>query len=214
MAKAIIFDMDGVVSNTQKLHAKVEKQVLQNHGVHLTEKELTDEYAGMLDEEFFPMIIKKHRLPIKPEIIIKEKWDKMWELTNDHVPEVPGATNLIKLLKSNNYKLAIASSSSIKFIKHILNRLGLENQFDTITSGNEVKHGKPEPDIFLLTAKRLDIEPQNCIVIEDGYSGMIAAKKSGMKCIGLVEDEKARSYPADLLVTGLEQLTLQKIGDF
>ena len=84
--------------------------------------------------------------------------------------------------------LGIASSAPINFIETVLSKLGLKEKFEVITSAEEVKYGKPNPEIFLLAAKKLNVNPQECVVIEDAEGGMTGAKKANMKCIGLVKE--------------------------
>lgn len=93
----------------------------------------------------------------------------------------------------------------MEFVRLVLYKLGLADKFNQIVSADEVEHGKPAPDIFLLAAKRLNKSAEECIVIEDGISGMEAAKAAGMKCIGLVEDLD-KKYPTNILVTELGEV--------
>jgi HAD superfamily hydrolase (TIGR01549 family) len=111
------------------------------------------------------------------------------------------------MLKENGFPLAIASASIKSFINLVVKELGLENIFDVLVSSTEVAKGKPAPDIFLLAAKKLGADPENCIVIEDGIKGMEAAKNAGMKCIGLVADKNG-AYPADILVNSLTEIKI------
>lgn len=206
----MIFDMDGVISDTQGLHAEVEEELLKKYGVTMSADEITEKYAGVSDKEFFERAFKGHRMPPNDiTIIIAEKWDEMVALAENNIRPIPGAIELISELKRQKFKLGVASASPVKFIDLVLSKLKLKEEFDVITSGDEVERGKPDPDIFLLTAKKLGVRPKECVVIEDGINGMIAAKRAGMKCVGLVKNEG--SYPADLIVNEFKELTIEKI---
>jgi len=210
MIKAIIFDMDGVISDTQRLHASIEISLLKKHGIDISPEELTTNYAGISDKEFFTKIFEVCGVTTDVKDVIKEKWDKMMPLAVNNILPIPGAIKIINDLKEAGFKLGVASSAPIKFIELVLKELGLKDKFQAVTSVEDVEYSKPNPEIFLLTAKKLNVNPKDCVVIEDAESGMIAAKKAGMKCIGLVNknDEK---YHADLLITSLENLTVEEI---
>ncbi len=211
MKKAVIFDLDGVISHTQQFHNQAERKVLSNYNIHVTTAFLEEKYAGVSDEEMFMQLFRSNNLLLDDiEKVIGEKWKLMKRLSKEKIKPIPHALSLIGLLKKNGYKLAVASGSPMRYIEFVLQQLGLKNTFDTIASSEEVLHGKPATDIFLLTAKRLGIKPENIVVIEDGRSGMMGAKHAHMKCIGLVKNKKD-SYEADILVTSLKQITIKTI---
>ncbi|MCD6414743.1 MAG: HAD family phosphatase [Candidatus Diapherotrites archaeon] len=206
MLRAVIFDMDGVISDTQKFHETVEMTLLRKHGIDVTHEEI-ESYTGVSDKEFFEGLFRKYCVHLDDiDAIIREKWDMMLELARRGIQPIPGALELINKCKNHNLKLGVASASPPEFIKLVLSELGIENLFDAVTSSHEVERGKPEPDVFILTAKRLGVLPRNCVVIEDGINGMLAAKKAGMKCIALAKDT-TKSYPADLVVERLANLS-------
>jgi len=208
MIKAIIFDMDGVISDTQKLHSKVEAEILNRYGIDITPNEITKKYSGVKTSDFFHDLLKDKYVDVN--LLLEEKWKKMINLARENVPEIDGSTNLINLLKEDGFSLAVASASRMEFIKLVLFKLKLEDKFEQVVSADEVKNGKPAPDIFLLAAKKLNKKPEECLVIEDGISGMEGARNAKMKCIGLVQNLN-EEYPADILVTDLKQISLEKI---
>jgi len=205
MIKAIIFDMDGVISDTQKIHASVEQDIFKQNGINLSVEEITAKYSGVEDHEFFKEIFSDYNVTANVEDIIKKKWINMFSTIEKSIEEIPGTINLIKDCKSKGMKLAVASASPTCFIKLVLEKLNIANQWDAITSAEEVKKGKPDPAVFLLAAKKIGVEPNQCLVIEDGINGMIAAKKAGMKCIGLVKEGK--QCPADKIIHDLRNLS-------
>lgn len=213
MIRAVIFDMDGVLSDTQNLAAEVESAVLQIYGVKMAPEEITRKYAGVLDAEFFLELFATHKINSDVGEAAEKKWEAMRERTKSGVPAISGAIELVELLSKHGLKLAVASSSPPAFIKYVLSSLGIQGKFVVVTSSEEVRHGKPSPDVFLLAAERLGVLPQECVVIEDGINGMTGAKKAGMKCIGLVED-KTGEYPADVLVASLSEITTELIKGF
>lgn len=207
MKKAVIFDMDGVISDTQQFHAEVESKLLREFKIVLSPKEITKKYAGVSDEKMFKEIFTEYKTSI-PDLtnLIFKKWGMMKEISKGKVIAIPYAIRLVNLLKENKFKLAIASASTLSFIEYVVTTLAIKDKFDTFVSAQEVVYGKPAPDIFLLAAERLRVAPKHCVVIEDGRSGMRGAKTAGMKSIGFVIsiDE---NWPADMLVTSLNQLS-------
>jgi len=203
---AVIFDMDGVISDTQKVHAKVESELLAKHGVHISPEEVTRKYAGVKTSEFF-----KELLGGNVDKIMQEKWALMAELAKQGIEPMEGSVELIKMLGERGVKMAVASASDYAYVIEVLTCLGIENYFEIIVTGDQVSKGKPDPESFLLAAERMEVSPFYCIVIEDGRRGMVAAKKVGMKCIGLVEDE-SKNYPADILVKSMLEVDLKLIG--
>ena len=203
--KAVIFDMDGVISDTQVLHSKVETELLGRYGVKITPDEITKKYSGVRTTEFFHDLLKGKSVDI--DLLLEEKWGRMINLAKISVPEIEGSINLINSLKEAGFHLAVASASRIDFIKIVLVQLGICDKFDYVVSADEVKNGKPAPDVFLLAAEKLNVKPEECIVIEDGISGMEGAKNAKMKCVGLVSDLRGE-YPADILITSLNDFKI------
>ena len=211
MNRAVIFDLDGVIADTQKCHAQVESELLERFHVSLTPDRITQTYAGVSGEEMFADIFKQQgRSGVDIPVLLSEKWERMEKVTRGRIQAMPYALELITYLKEKGFKLAVASGSPKTFIALVLEALGITDKFDATVSAQEVQQGKPAADIFLLAAKRLGTTPQNTIVIEDGRSGMIGAQRAHMKCIGLVTD-KQRDFPATLLISALNQLRVEDI---
>lgn len=210
MIKAVLFDMDGVISDTQHIHAEVETKLLKDYGVDLSAEEITAKYAGYSDDEFYEVVFADYGITkVTMDEAIEEVWKRKFAASRGNILPLPGVQNLISDLKENGFKLAVASASIMEFIELVLSDLNLSDKFDAITSAIEVENGKPAPDIFLLVAKKIGVEPKNCVVIEDSVNGMIAAKKAGMKCIGIVKEKG--DYPADLVITSFDELSIEKI---
>ncbi len=215
IVRAVIFDMDGVISDTQVVHAKIESELLRDYGIEISPDDITARFAGVADGEMFQQIFKEFG-KAAPAIdgLIKEKWAKMNYLTHGNVREVSGTREFIERLKNFGIPLAVASASRLQFIEFVLSELGQRDKFNTIASAEEVEKGKPEPDLFLLAARRLSIMPEDCLVIEDGINGMAAAKRAGMRCVGLIQRGVDQQYPADLLVEDLRDARIYETYEF
>jgi HAD superfamily hydrolase (TIGR01509 family) len=182
--KAVIFDMDGVIIDSEPIHFEVDIETMKYFGCNISKEDLNT-YVGTTNEYMYTDIKKKYKLDKSVEEIINYRSElvKRKVIESDLVP-IEGIRNLLKALKDKNIPAAIASSSPRDFIEVVVSKFQLEDYFSCILSGEEVENGKPAPDIYVETAKKLGISPEECIVIEDSKNGVLAAKKAGMKCIG------------------------------
>ncbi|MEK6981549.1 MAG: HAD family phosphatase [Candidatus Micrarchaeota archaeon] len=185
IVKAIIFDMDGVLIDSQDLHFKAEIQTVKQFGHKITKKELI-EYLGWNERAFWTEIIKKYNINTTVEELQRIERPIYEEILQKNLKEDKKLQKLLKNLKTKNLKLAVASSSPRRWIKMVLVGLKIEEFFDIIVAGDEIKNSKPNPEIFLRAAKKLEIAPQECIVIEDAPAGIKGANKAGMKSIALI----------------------------
>lgn len=212
MIEAIIFDMDGVISDTQKLHSKVEQEILSRFGINISSEEITKRYSGVKTSEFFDDLLKNTSRSYNLDQLMEEKWKRMAELGKESIDEIEGAIELVCRLYKTGFKMAVASASNQTYVKNVIQSLKLEKYFEFLVSGDMVAKGKPDPEIFLLAASKLEINPENCLVIEDGVSGMRAAKMGKMKCIGLVKS-KNNKYPTKNLILSLKEITPEYLND-
>lgn len=212
MMKAIIFDMDGVLTLTTSIQSEAESKVLSRVGISINPEALVNKYCGWKDIDVLKDILQRNNINADSEKLRKEKWNIVYKkLTQNGVSEIPGAKEIIEKLESHGYTLSVASATSAKFINIVLDKLGIKEKFAVIISGDDVKTGKPNPDIFLLTAKKLKIQPKECVVIEDAPTGVLAAKRAKMKCIAITTTHKREELKdADKIIDSFKELN---IGD-
>lgn len=177
--KAVLFDMDGLMVDTEPIHLQAFNFVFQQFGKYLTEEENAKKYIGISDIDEAKDMVVSFNLPISAPELVKAKKARVKELLISLVPQ-PGLIDLLKNLKQNGYKTAIASSSPLDIIKRIIQDLRIEEMFDEFTSGEEVKDGKPAPDVYLLAAEKVGVNPSECLVLEDAPRGVQAGKAAGM----------------------------------
>ena len=202
MLKAVIFDMDGVLADSQPLHFEADRRTLENHGLKVPEEEMVP-YAGTSNTFRFGLFRDKYKIGAPLEELVNEREQHMEEIIGESsLTAVPGTEKLIKGIKSRGYPLALASSSSEKVIEAELKKIGLYDHFDLIFSGDGMKRGKPFPDIFIETARRLETAPADCLVVEDSHNGVVAAKAAGMKCIGYINETSGEQdlTAADMII--------------
>lgn len=198
--------MDGVISDTQKLHARVESELLARYGINIPPDEISRRYAGVNTRHFFDDLLASTSHTYDLDALMNEKWAQMAFLAEQSVDQIEGSVELVKMLHSAGYKKAVASASNLNYVERVIDSLRLRKYFEFLASGDMVVHGKPDPEIFLLAASQIGVEPKDCVVIEDGTSGMRAAKLAGMQCIGLVPSRN-KEYPTENLVLSLHEVT-------
>ena len=182
--KALLFDMDGVIVDSEPMHTAVTLELLSSYDIHLTLNDL-DRFAGTTMHYIFSTMKQEHHLASTPERLIQQQLDRILDIVL-HEPQkmIDGIPEILSFLKEKQIPTAIASSSPKKLVKAVVDRLGITNSFEFLLSGEDVTHSKPAPEIYLLAAKHLGIAPKDCVVIEDSKNGTIAAKDAGMFCIG------------------------------
>lgn len=184
MTKAIIFDMDGVLVDSEPFHTEIEKRQFSLNKISVT-KEEHQKYLGAASDVMWKEIAERHGILISAEELIEQNRVECHRFFDelDEIPVMPGLEELLKKLQKKNYPMAVASSSFPEIIDLILKKTGLLKYFQVVVSAQEAGKSKPEPDVFLLAASKLGIKPEHCLVIEDSPNGIKAARSAGMKCI-------------------------------
>ncbi len=182
---AVIFDMDGVIFDSEPLHQEVEAEILRNLGI-VVDPEDSAAFLGANSYEMWARIIDRHGLTRSVEELVElERRRYRVTATQRGVPLVPGAEDLIRSLAARGTPLAVASSSPELHIEEHLEQAHLKHFFPVRVSGDSVPRSKPDPAIFLRAADLLGVPPEACIVIEDSPNGVAAAAAAGIHCIGL-----------------------------
>jgi HAD superfamily hydrolase (TIGR01509 family) len=212
MIKAVIFDMDGVIVNSEPVHELSNiKTLKENYNVKLTEK-LIAKTKGMKEVEAFELYKKEYNFNDSFENYLEQKKINYEKIAYESEYVFLGADKKLKEL-SKKFKLALATSVYGDFFK-ISSGFFNKNIFNVIVKGNEVKKGKPNPEIFLKAIKKLKLYPNECIIVEDAVKGVEAAKKAGCKCIGVLGTfSKKELYDAgaDLIVNNIVDITPEMI---
>lgn len=213
MRKMVIFDMDGVLIDSEGFYKEINAQHFEELGVHITDEEY-ESFIGIAADLMWSYIKEKGKLSQDVATLRRdEKERKHAFLAKAPLEPMPGIPALLKKLKEQNYALSLASSSSRKNVEVIVQKLGIASYFDCMVSGEEVKNGKPAPDIFLKAAAQVGIAPKYCYVIEDSNNGARAAKAAGMQCIGFRSPNSGQQDLSlcDLIIDSFDEKNVQKI---
>ncbi|HXG93488.1 MAG TPA: HAD family phosphatase [Blastocatellia bacterium] len=223
MLRAIIFDCDGVIADTEPLHFAALKRVLDEEGIPITKEKYYREYLALDDRGCFTKAFRESAKPLTDEKLaelIARKASYIDPVMREELILFPGVRELIKEAASR-YPLAIASGALRNEIELILKCGGVSDYFVTIVSAEDVERGKPDPESFLKACEQISaavnetIAPRECLVIEDSIHGIHAAQAAGMLCLAV-----ANSYPKEKLaeaghvVETLVGLSLKKLESF
>lgn len=194
--KGVIFDLDGTLVNSIPVHFKVHRKVFKKYGINLTPRFFQVHCNGTEAHEAYRYILN-HFLGSD------KMYDKVWathsklrkEIDLTKIKVFPGVKIMLKNLRNEGYKIAVASSSHEDYIRTILKANDITDYFDFITGSDHVRHSKPNPAIFLNAWKGIGIPKNKCVIIEDTTNGVIAAKRAGIKCLCLLTSEKEEDIP-------------------
>ena len=208
----VIFDMDGLLIDSEPLWFEAATEIMQNFGIVLSQEEYNTS-TGLRTKEFLHYWFNYFQ---KDLTNLAEIEKNITELVISKVitkgDAMNGVNHAIQLVQSLGLKIGLASSSPIKLINTVVEKINLKNIFSIITSAEHLPFGKPHPEVFLQCAEKLNSHPIECVCIEDSFNGMIAAKAGRMKCIIVptpLQFDDNRWHAADLKLNDLSQLNIQ-----
>lgn len=185
MLKGIIFDMDGVLINTEPMHYKIWKETFRRRGVNV-EYDHYKECIGSTAAYLMDLIYKYYQVDFREDFSIRQE---MMNVKNEIInkegfPQIEGVPEMLRRLRKSGFTMAVASSSPQYYIEQAMKAMKVEKCFDLLFSGERVENPKPAPDVFLAAAERIGLKPEECLVVEDSTNGCRAAKAAGMVCLG------------------------------
>lgn len=207
---AVVFDMDGVLLDSEPLHHDAVNLVLAEDGASI-DADHYQTYLGTTLEYTWNDLITRLRLPRPLEYYRVRYGDAILESYRLHSVPAPGAVALVNGLRGRGLKLAVASSSRSAWVEAALGALGLRDAFDVIVTGDMVAHSKPHPQIYLLAAERLGADPARCLAIEDAPKGVASARAAGMAVVA-VRTAYTAGLPLDGADVVLDDLTQFDFG--
>lgn len=211
MIQAVIFALDGVLVNTDECHYRAWKQMAEDQGIPFDRK-ISQKLQGMSPLDGLKLLLRKAERKFSP--------GEIWALgarKNDLFSEqiadlgekdiLPGALETVRALKDQGIFVAVGSAS--ENATGILRRLRMDKLFDAVADGNQITHGKPDPEVFLLAAKKLNLPPENCLVVEESETGVEAAKRCAMPALAVGDAENCKN--ADYHAPNLANIQLARM---
>lgn len=209
---AALFDMDGVIVHTNPYHKKAFKIFLDKHDISISDQELKDHVYGRTNEEIFPYIFKDKYTPEKGEEWANEKEAIFRDLYKKDVEPVSGLIGFLDELQRREIKAAVGTSAPVENLNFIMDSLNLRHYFDAFLHSADVSEGKPNPEIYLKAADRLEIEPKFCVVFEDSVAGVKAGLNAGMKVVGVATTHTPDEFNgAHLVIEDFKELTMEQL---
>ncbi|MFT4698705.1 MAG: beta-phosphoglucomutase [Flavobacteriaceae bacterium] len=216
MLQAVLFDMDGVIVDTEPLHCKAYYSMFETVGISVS-RELYESFTGQSTIEICRKLCKQYQLSETPETLVRLKREAFKYLfaTDQSLALIDGVFDLIKEYHSKGLKLVLASSASMNTINFVFDRFDLNSYFIAKLSGADLKASKPHPEIFINAAKASGFSKEECMVIEDSTNGIIAANAAGIFCVGFKSPHsKNQDYStADLVIASFEEIRYDKVID-
>lgn len=205
--KAVVWDFDGVIIDSEPAVMQAFKITLERHGIYLTEAELHKSIA-VKSIDFLSWLQESKGLKLDVEPIIQEKRALALRLVEANLTAMPGSIELMNFLNKAGLRQAIASNANRKAIEDVLEKLNARGFFEVIVSSGDTSKGKPDPEPYLLALKKLDAPAEACFAIEDSPKGIQSAKAAGLKCFGLKTQyfTEAELGEADFIVENLNEI--------
>lgn len=214
MINTALFDMDGLLFDTEPLWGVSMLRVAEKHGIPITRERFKDTRGFHIYEVTEFWSVKYPWEGKSSQEVAEEILDDIIALTKIEGRIMPGVLNALKMFKAEGFKIGLASSSPTRMIEALVEHFGIREYFDCLTSADEVELGKPHPAVFMHCAKQLDAKPINCVVLEDSVNGMISGIAARMKVIAIPEPihfDDPRFSLADAKLSSMEDLDMDVI---
>ncbi|MBS2033435.1 HAD family phosphatase [bacterium] len=200
-----IFDMDGVLVDSSEAHFQAWHRLGMQEGKPFT-RELFQLTFGMHNQQIVPLWMEQEVEQTELERLADWKETTYRELVPALMRPIPGVLELLEALHQEGVTMAVGSSGPLPNIQLVLEQLNIAHYFSALSTGEDVRHGKPDPEVFLVAARRLGREPQRCVVLEDAPQGVEAARRGGMAVLGIASSRAEEDLLADRVVTSFEGL--------
>jgi len=212
MTKAVLFDLDGVLVSTDEYHYRSWVKIADQEGFDFFDHKFNDKFRGVARMECVEILTKA-----SGRVYSAEQKKEIAERKNRYFAEslsavtpsglLPGALSTLQELRKRGIKIAVASNS--RNAKTIIRQTKIDHLLDTVVDGYEIENSKPDPEVFLLAAKNVGVDPAHCVVVEDAVAGIEAARRAGMKALGIGTPE--RLPDADVVVPSLSAISIDRL---
>ena len=200
-----IFDMDGVLVDSSEAHFQAWHRLGMEVGKPFT-RELFQLTFGMHNQQIVPLWMEQEVEQAELDRLADTKETTYRQLVTELMRPIPGVIDLVTALHAEGVTMAVGSSGPLPNIQLVLRQLGISHFFSALSTGEDVRHGKPDPEVFLVAARRLGRTPCRCVVLEDAPQGVEAARRGGMAVLGITSSRAEEDLQADRVVASFEGL--------
>ena len=215
MLAALIFDMDGVLVDSNPFHLRKWEKLLNEAGIPFDPEDLAKQIVGHRNGELLRHFFGPALTAAEKRALIEELEEKFRLDFKPHAAPLPGLRELMVQASRAGIAMAVASSAMRKNVEFVVDAIGLRPYFRCLLNGDEVTHAKPDPEIYLKAAAKLGVDPSECVGFEDSFVGIEAVKNAGMKCVAIASSfplEALRQTRADRVVGSFAELDLEGLG--
>lgn len=206
---AVIFDMDGVICHTNPFHKKAFEAFFDNYSIPYSEEEFEQHMYGKHNSYILSYFFKRSIAGDELLQLEDEKESMFRTIYQSEIETLPEYLNFLNELKNSNIATGVATSAPRANLDLIIDGLGIRNKMESLMASEDVKEHKPSPEVYLSTAERLGVEPSNCLVFEDSFSGVSAAINAGMKVVGVLSSHtKDELPPCDFYIRDYSEITI------
>jgi len=223
LLRAIIFDFDGIIVDSEGLIFNLTREMAAREGWTVTEEEYYRDYLALDDRGMVELLYQSHGKPLDPERrdeVVEWKFRAYQEIIREGLPPIAGAEAFVRAC-AGRYPLAIASGSLMVEIEHLLNKLGMRDCFQVLSTADDCQQSKPDPEVYRLAIRRLNhqpafesapLQPSECLAVEDAPLGVVAAQRAGIRCLALAHSRPTQELQhADWVEKEFAQVDLEKI---
>lgn len=208
----LIFDMDGVIANTKKHHQDAWFGFCEKHGLHITEKMFRDKLFGRTSHEILEILFDRDLSQEESKKLTTEKEEMYRRQARDQLEPLPGLKTFLEKAGKENLDMIVASSAPGKNVEFTLRETGTLKYFNHFIAAENITESKPDPEIFLKAADKLNNKPAHCIVFEDSFAGIDAAKNAGMKVVAIASTHKNEELTkADMVIDDFKNLSIHNL---
>ena len=213
---ALVFDMDGVLIDSNPFHLQKWIDLLDEHGIPYSPEDLPRQILGHRNDHTFRFFFGAHLSETECRNLSEELEARFRRVFRPHARSLPGLRALVTAAARADIPMAVASSAMAKNVEFAIDALGFRPYFRVVVNGDEVSRPKPDPEIYLKAAQKLECDPAGCVAFEDSFPGIEAAKNAGMKCVAIASTfplEQLQATGADLALSSFEQIDLGRLRE-
>jgi HAD superfamily hydrolase (TIGR01509 family) len=204
MIKAVLFDFDGVIVDSEKIHKQTFLEILS---IDVPENRWYNEFAGTGSRSIFERLLEENSMDGNPDELVSKRRE-LFNQYLDRLEPVAGLKEFLEALRKRNIRIAIVSGGHSSYITQLLDMLGISEYFDYIVSADDTEFRKPDPRVFLLASERFNLKPEECLVIEDSYSGCRGARNAGMRLVWMRPEKSMNAPECDLIADDFTRIPL------